>query len=89
MRAKDINTGEHARGKRSAGILLLLQKCRQMKSAGPQMKNRMENAKREHFSGREHNNSSLRGAASLRSTASSSAIFTVYRMREISRRCFV
>jgi len=38
-----------AGGKLSAGILLLLQKCRQMKSAGPQMKNRMENAKREHF----------------------------------------
>jgi len=55
------------RGKHSAGILLLLQKCRQMKSAGPNEKQKGK-TKEKQFSEREQNKNSLRGTRGLRST---------------------
>lgn len=91
MRAKDINTKRGAwQGENSA-----LEFCCCSRNAGKwkaqvrKWKTEWKMQRENIFSGREHNNSSLRGAASLRSTASSSAIFNAYRMREISRRCFV
>lgn len=90
MRAKDINTKRgHGRGKTQRWNFVVAPEMpanEKRRSANEKQNRKFKERK---ISGREHNNSSLRGAASLRSTASSSAIFTVYRMREISRRCFV